>query len=190
MTDGPRVTFALVPEGTAVDDDFWVRRLCLASISLEGSTVYGANVTQKGLGDPAEVLGILLSEAMGDIKGGATPVGVARLDGLCKWISDGIRKGDNALLEELREDEKGYGAVEAIATDTPRAGHSVVGFGTFRDGKEGWEKLARDFAVKELNTETKLFGSKGILNTIEHLADDSPEYIKSAGGAIATYSLK
>jgi len=127
---------------------------------------------------------------MGDIKGGATPVGVARLDGLCKWISDGIRKGDNALLEELREDEKGYGAVEAIATDTPRAGHSVVGFGTFRDGKEGWEKLARDFAVKELNTETKLFGSKGILNTIEHLADDSPEYIKSAGGAIATYSLK
>jgi len=130
------------------------------------------------------VLGILLSEAMDGIKGGATSVGVEQLDGLYKWISN------NALLEELREDEKGYGAVEAIATDTPRAGHSVVGFGTFRDGKEGWEKLARDFAVKELNTETKLFGSKGILNTIEHLADDSPEYIKSAGGAIATYSLK
>jgi len=58
MTDGPRVTFALVPEEMAVDDDVWVHCLCLTSINLEGGTIYGANVTQKGLGDPAEVSSI------------------------------------------------------------------------------------------------------------------------------------
>lgn len=89
-------------------------------------------------------------------------------------------------------------AIRAIATGVPRPGRSVVGAGTYRDGKVGWKSLAweySDFAtvpyddtsryVKGLE-EVSLYKSKdGEVATIEHLASVDAEYLKVSGGAMA-----
>ena len=76
--------------------------------------------------------------------------------------------------------------VTAIATGIPREGHRVVGQGTFRDGEAGWEALAEEFINKELAEEVELYRAReGTVVGIEHLADTNPQYLKSAGGAMA-----
>lgn len=89
-------------------------------------------------------------------------------------------------------------AVRAIATGIPRPGHSVVGAGTFRDGKDGWTSLAWEYsnlATVPFNStstgvtgleEVSLYKSRdGEVASIEHLASVEPEYLKIAGGAMA-----
>uniref|UniRef100_A0A7S1BYC5 Uncharacterized protein n=1 Tax=Corethron hystrix TaxID=216773 RepID=A0A7S1BYC5_9STRA len=120
IADGPLTSYCLVPPDTALDDNFWVRRLCLASLNLENGTVYGAKIVQKGLGSPETVIARLLEEALVDVPGGQVKA-LASLDGLCKWVSEEIKIGGNEILEDLKEkDERAYGAVEAIATGIPR----------------------------------------------------------------------
>lgn len=88
-------------------------------------------------------------------------------------------------------------AVRAIATGIPRPGHSVVGAGTYRDGKDGWTSLAWEYSnlatVPNNSTSTvtgleevSLYKSRdGEVASIEHLASVEPEYLKIAGGAMA-----
>ena len=93
-------------------------------------------------------------------------------------------------------------AIRAIATGTPRPGHSVVGAGTYRDGKKGWMALAKEYtdlattdAAITLDAsyvgkvgleEVALYKSRdGELVGIEHLAHTQPEYLREAGGAMA-----
>lgn len=79
-------------------------------------------------------------------------------------------------------------AVTAIATGVPRPGHSVVGQGTYRDGAVAWEALARDFIALKLCDECELYRSANAeLVQIELLADTSPDYLASAGGAMARF---
>jgi hypothetical protein len=81
-------------------------------------------------------------------------------------------------------------AVRAIATGVPRPGHSVVGAGTYRDGKDAWIALAWEYCQLASNRkgleEVQLYRSRdGEVTTIEHLAHTEPEYLKEAGGAMA-----
>lgn len=89
-------------------------------------------------------------------------------------------------------------AVRAIATGIPRPGHSVVGAGTYRDGKDGWTSLAWEYsnlATVPFNSsstgvtgleEVSLYKSRdGEVASIEHLASVEAEYLKVAGGAMA-----
>lgn len=92
------------------------------------------------------------------------------------------------VLEKLKKEETmvAFHAVRAIATGIPREGHSIVGQGTFRDGEEGWEKLANEFIKLEMAQEVELYQARdGAVVVIEHLADTKPDYLKSAGGAMA-----
>ena len=89
-------------------------------------------------------------------------------------------------------------AVRAIATGIPRPGHSVVGAGTYRDGKDGWTSLAWEYsniATVPFNSsstgvtgleEVSLYKSRdGEVASIEHLASVEADYLKVAGGAMA-----
>ena len=121
---------------------------------------------------------------------GQQPQAVADLKGLSNWVAgcfDNNLDGSETLKQLDNEDGSvSLEAVRAIATGVPRPGHSVVGQGTFRDGQEAWEKLASEFVSLGLSTEANLYEKEGgKLVNIEHLADQSPDNMKSAGGAVA-----
>jgi len=111
-----------------------------------------------------------------------------------KWFvreGDYVSKGDTILFiseikNEYQDDLLAYHAIKAMATGIPREGHSVVGQGTFRDGEQGWDALAREFIELKKAEEVELYVNHGAtLVTIEHLADTKPDYLRSAGGAMA-----
>ncbi|OEU22073.1 hypothetical protein FRACYDRAFT_178284 [Fragilariopsis cylindrus CCMP1102] len=123
------------------------------------------------------------------IEHGQQPQAVANLKGLSDWVAE-FFENDNIIgsqtLARLQQQQKGDEAVRAIATGIPRPGHSVVGQGTFRDGQKAWEDLAKEYTRLGLSEETNLYEKfGGNVVAIEHMADQSPENMKSAGGAIA-----
>ena len=93
--------------------------------------------------------------------------------------------------------------ITAIATHTPRAGHSVVGQKTHADGAIAWEALSREYALLDYdNDDTKSilqlsdecllyrqYTESCELVEIELLADTSPKYLLSAGGAMARFFI-
>jgi len=93
-------------------------------------------------------------------------------------------------LRESKEDDDivSLAAVRAIATGVPRPGHSVVGFGTYRDARKAWTDLAMEYARKTTLGEAALYKSAGgVVTGIEHLdlgAIDQKQ-LKESGGAIA-----
>lgn len=127
---------------------------------------------------------------------GQQPQAVASLKGLSAWVT-GCFENKNEVSEtliRLQQEANGNGdgnsvsleAVRAMATGVPRPGHSVVGQGTFRDGQEAWKELAKEYVKLGLSEEANLYEKKGgNLVNIEHLADQSPDNMKTAGGAMA-----
>ena len=104
------------------------------------------------------------------------------------------------MLENETDRMLSLNAVRAIATGVPRPGHSVVGAGTYRDGKEAWMSLAWEYCRLASSNppsphsvghrrgleEVILYQSRdGEVATIEHLAHTQPDYLKEAGGAMA-----
>jgi hypothetical protein len=145
---------------------------------------------------------------------GEQPQAVASLKGLSGWVESCLHlrggeakavEGDETssdtcedhhdhpanttsqvLLRLERTDPVAFEAVRAIATGIPGPGRSVVGAGTFRNGEEAWKALAREYVELGLAPEVSLYQSEGgRLVAIEHLADRSPNYLESAGGAMA-----
>lgn len=126
---------------------------------------------------------------------------VASLKGLSEWVAGCFENNNNnntegsQILIRLKQksvddddnsDSVALEAVRAIATGVPRPGHSVVGQGTFRDGQTAWKELAREYTQLKLSEETNLYQKLGgNVVAIEHLADQGPENMKSAGGAVA-----
>ncbi len=118
------------------------------------------------------------------IEQGQQPQAVASLKGLSEWVAGCLDTNDSSVLQSL--DEASLEAVRAIATGIPRPGHSVVGQGTFRDGQAAWEKLGKEYVSLGLSKEANLYEKEGgKLVNIEHLADQSPDNMQSAGGAMA-----
>jgi hypothetical protein len=118
---------------------------------------------------------------------GEQPQAIASLVGLSEWIRDSLEKNDCETLTKLQtEDDLAFQAVKAIATGIPREGHSVVGIGTYRDGEEGWKVLAKEYISLQLAEEVNLYEQREArLTEIEHMADQNPGYLQSAGGAMA-----
>ena len=120
---------------------------------------------------------------------GEQPQGMASLKGLCGWVTHALKEDPSTSTTTLQTlDPSALEAVRAIATQVPRPGHSVVGQGTYRDGKEAWQELAKEFVERGLGDEANLYKQHGgRLVAIDHLADTSPDYLKSAGGAMARF---
>ena len=90
----------------------------------------------------------------------------------------------NDLSMAILGGSEGRSAMEVFAYDSEE-GHSVVGVGTYRDGEEGWKKVATEFVERNLSEEANLYKERGArMVGIEHLADQNPAYLTSAGGAM------
>ena len=183
--------YVLVPADVSIKTIEKDPKLKLASVHAHQNVIFGARVIRQNAGSMAEVCDSLVDAALQDASSqGEQPQGMATLYGLCEWVTKGINgEKDIQVLETMKKtDPQTYEAVVAMATGVPREGHSVVGMGTFRDAQFGWEELAKEFVGRNLGEEAALYQSKGgELVTIEHMADKSDAYIKSAGGAMARF---
>jgi len=144
---------------------------------------------------PQEALSNVVATAKREVEtlaGCDKVAGVARLDGsrdhcgrhgLCAWVRE--TKAWEGFEEPAR------GAVEAIATNTPREGHSVLGKGTFEAAREAWTTLALGFADRAEIGEAAIFRGAGAkLAGINWLHDTSPEALEGSGGATAAFHFE
>jgi hypothetical protein len=166
----------------------------IASIHAHRNIIFGAKIHQQGH-SLVESCRTILSEAVHDAgSNGEQPQSIAAMNGLCEWvIRQGLERPEstNKTIQSLTDFQ--LEAVRAIATGVPRAGHSVVGPGTHRDAGDAWESLARDYIqckTEADDDECVLYQANGgQLVAIELLADTKPEYLISAGGAMARFFL-
>ena len=188
-----------------------IQKARYASLYAKRNIIFGAKVhnnTDYGF-DFIEACTPLLQSAMEDAgMYGDQVQALATLNGLCGWVRSCLDELENngnddrdasfgcgsAVLSDLynkSRDESSeaivlYEAIRAIATSIPRPGHSVVGVGTYRDAKAGWEKLAKEYANLQVDGEVALYRKVGNaqLVSVEYLADTSEPYLKEAGGSM------
>ena len=206
--DGSR-EYLLLPPNIRLDDlsDGDPENLIIASIRAHRNIVFGARVLRKDCSSPSgcsssitidRVCPPLLRVALDDASSAGEQVqALSTLHGLCDWVVANLNNTvppnipRSVVLAQLMEQDHPIvllEAVRAIATGVPRPGHSVVGQGTFRDGQTGWEALAKEFVQLKLGEEARLYQQEGgELVGIESLADTQPQYLKSAGGAMARF---
>ena len=183
-------SYVLIPHGTDLDLALKVDKLQLARIFADRNYIYGAKVVQRTLGSQTKVCKSLLELALEDSKSqGESPIALASLDGLSKWVTNSAEGA--AHMKQLENmDQTVYEACKAIATGVPRPGHSVVGQGTYRDGETGWTDLASNYVKFKQSEEALLYGDNGgKFVDIDHLADTSRENMMGAGGAIARFTF-
>lgn len=199
--------YLLVPPRTSLKD---LRNpkgasLILARLRAHRNIVFGATLHYEGFKEKSmllEACSPLLQSALQDChSNGEQPQALATLHGLCAWVEKELTKYQAStencsdLSEELATLFQSFtdvelGAVQAIATGVPRPGHSVVGEGTFNDAEAAWKILAKLYVGNKVDptNEAALYESEGgQLVEIEHLADSKPDYLKSAGGAMARF---
>jgi len=158
-----------------------------ASVYRHKNIIFGARSlrTQYSLEDCEPLVKVAVHDAG---ENGEQAQAIASLTGLCEWVNAAIVGSIHSteLTRLQQNDRASFEAVKAIATGVPRSGHSVVGVGTYRDGEDGWKALAREFVQKSQSGECNLYKKfNSRLVSIEHLAERSPSYLRSAGGAMA-----
>ncbi|GAX17527.1 hypothetical protein FisN_18Lh173 [Fistulifera solaris] len=176
--------YLLLPTGTKD------RQYALASLRAHRNIMFGAKLLQQP--PPPEdtaidewtlqnVAGPLVERALDDCSAQGEQVqAVCALYGLSAWVTQ------HWETLSLDVDDISKQAAYAIATGIPRPGHSVVGQGTFRDGAEAWKQLAELFLPHAMESQLYLKHGAQLLH-VEHLADTSPAYLQSAGGAMARF---
>jgi hypothetical protein len=203
---GSREYLLLPPHVRSVEEVQFDPSLPVAALFAHRNILFGARCFLNGH-NVEDVCGPLVKIAVEEAEEyGEQPQGIANLKGLCRWVVHSYQSlqenttQDNVsttttnlpnsqILRQLHEsDPTAWEAVQAIASGVPRPGHSVVGQGTYRDGQEAWKKLAKEYIELGLAEEANLYQNySGRLVTIEHLADTSPTYLKTAGGAMARF---
>ena len=187
---GSREYLLLPPDVKDVEEVQLDPTLPAAALFAHRNILFGARSFLTGV-KVAEVCPPLVQLAVEEAEEyGEQPQGMASLKGLCGWVTHALNEDppstSSTTLQTL--DPSALEAVRAIATQVPRPGHSVVGQGTYRDGKEAWQELAKEFVERGLGDEANLYKRHGgRLVAIDHLADTSPDYLKSAGGAMARF---
>ena len=184
-----------------------IRKYRIASVRANRNVLFGAKCNFANDTEFIKACTPLVKAALVDAgKHGEQPQALAALDGLCDWVSTCIERGGKgskvleSILQEIKESDNNdeaialYKAAKAIATGKPRPGHKVLGAGTFRDGRPLWEKLAREYAEgaggNGAARESELYRQSGMeVVGIEHLADTSEHYLRTAGGAMASLFL-
>lgn len=179
----------------------------VASIRAHRNIIFGAkSYNGNAVLSTTKIGPVLLRRALQDAGSeGEQPQAMCTLRGLSKWVQQHLRSLDGESHDELSSpnenviqllvqmDEAQRAAVRAIATGTPRPGHSVVGAGTYRDGEEGWTALAREYATNKssvpVDEELQLYQLTpgATLVRIEHMAGTQEAYLKEAGGAMARF---
>jgi len=176
-------------------------KTAIASLRAHRNILFGAQLLTKSTDNKSlsQLCAPLLDVAVADAgMEGEQPQAMATLHGLCDWVMECLDNDDDGnehdnkskalqkIKNEYQDDLLAYHAIKAMATGIPREGHSVVGQGTFRDGEQGWDALAREFIELKKAEEVELYVNHGAtLVTIEHLDDTKPDYLRSAGGAMA-----
>ena len=177
--------YVLLPAGTTDNKE------AFASLRAHRNIVFGAQLLKRPSDASIEwtmpnICGPLVERALDDCSAQGEQVqAVSALHGLSEWVT---ANWDQALIKDTwhNVDDISKQAAYAIATGIPRPGHSVVGQGTFRDGADAWKQLA--VAYLPHATESQLYLQHGAqLLHIEHMADTSPAYLKSAGGAMVRF---
>lgn len=154
---GTQLTSVLSVQGTAV------AILRAAVRSTEAALLIGAQV------DPALSLSSvgkpLIRAARNELKlrGCERVVAVAPLTGLCAWVrAERAWEGLDAAAPDY--DAEQPEAVEAVAKGVPRAGHSVLGVGTYRAARPPFERLAMTYAnasLADADAELAMYASSG-----------------------------
>jgi hypothetical protein len=180
--------YLLLPPKKSIQDAKLDPSLKLAALYRHRNIIFAARTFQKqyALGDICLPLVELALKEAGE--NGDQPQAIASLAGLSEWVNSCLKaEQESTELEKLRQnDPVTFEAVEAIATGVPRKDHSVVGIGTYRDAEQGWKALAREYVERNHAEEVNLYEKVGArLVDIEHMADQNPAYLKSAGGAMA-----
>lgn len=198
-TDGSSREYLLLPPDAYIPQIIQDPSLPAAALFAHRNVLFGAR-SFHGY-EMADVCLPLVRAAIEEseaIEKGQQPQAVANLKGLSEWVAGCFENNlEGSQTLKLLEQECGENdgdssgsvsleAARAIATGVPRPGHSVVGQGTFRDGQEVWMELAQEYIGLDLSEEVNLYKKQGgKLVNIEHLADQSPNNMKSAGGAMA-----
>jgi hypothetical protein len=200
--------YVLLPPYVTLEDvaDKENSHLKLASLQAHRNVIFGAQrYCQKKLYSPKDdddddirvkptltaACMPLLDAAMIDAsEEGEQPQALTTLHGLSVWAAASLLgKTPSKAVSKMQKDPEKAVALEAalsIATGIPRAGHSVVGQGTYRDGAAAWEELAKEYVSLGRSEECQLYQARGAeLVGIELLADTSPDYMRSAGGSMA-----
>lgn len=189
-------------DGSDAEVSTIIRKYRIASVRANRNVLFGAQCFVSGDIDYIKACKPLVKAALVDAgKHGEQPQALAALDGLCGWVTKCLErdgKGSRELekiVQEMKESEHDdekvlFEAVKAMATDKPRPGHKVLGAGTYRDGEPLWVKLAMEYAEggggKGTAREAELYRMSGMeVVDIEHLADTSERYLRTAGGAMA-----
>lgn len=181
--------YLLMPPGEALEDGS-SSLPAAAALLAHRNILFGARkgnaVDETTICSLSELCPPLLEIAVKDAgENGDQPQAIANLTGLSDWVKECL-EGNGNSKELSKLDPLILEAVQAIATGIPRKGHSVVGVGTYRDAEQGWKALATEFVELNLSEEANLYQMHGAqLVGIEHLADKNPDYLKSAGGAMA-----
>ena len=197
-------------EGADAEVAALLRGARIASVRAHRNVLFGARsfaYGNSGSGSSAGLVRLcrpLVRAALDDAwSQGEQPQAVAELGGLCAFVArclDLGGEGSAALTEAMRRREAGgagseeagimLGAVRAIATGVPRPGQRVLGAGTYATGRPLWEGVAREYAMGAGGTdgaaEAALYrAAGGEVVGVDHLADTSEPYLRTAGGAMA-----
>lgn len=201
----------------------------IASICVKRNIIFGArqhvkNISKEGKNEKGFVKTCLPLLKRGlELAGseGNQPQGLATLHGLSAYCRHVLNNPSTSeAMEELMDLAKNQGdensaiileAVQAVATQVPREGHSVVGVGTYQDARPGWTKLAEEYATLRgpdkkkdetvddgssdggndltlVEGEPQLFQRVGAtLVNIEYIGEENPQYWIQSGGAMARF---
>jgi hypothetical protein len=199
--------YVLLPPYVTLEDlaDEENSHLKLASLQAHRNVIFGAvRYCQKKLYSPkdddddiavkptltAACMPLLDAALVDASEEGEQPQALTTLHGLSVWAAASLLgKTESKAVSKMQRDPAKAVALEAalsIATGIPRAGHSVVGQGTYRDGAAAWEELAKEYVSLHRSEECQLYQARGAeLVGIELLADTRPDYMRSAGGSMA-----
>jgi hypothetical protein len=175
--DDGSTQYVMAASGTDADMVKKVPQLHLARLFVLDKTLFGAKVVNRTLGSPSVVCEKLIDAALKDAGAGAQAR--STLHGLSDWVLKGIKEKEG-IDAKLKDAE--IKALEAIAA-------GELDEKVYNVGKEGWEKLAREYIEKGNGGEAMMYVSKGgKLVAVEHLADTS-EFSNTSGGAMAVFSF-
>lgn len=161
---GSQFTFVLSVENTAVAI---MRAALMPTGQNTGPKHYGLLIGSQC--DPALSLTSvgepLIRAATAQLKqrGAERVLAIAPLPGLCEWVvkTEGWKTLDRSA-QGFAADQ--IGAVESVARGTPRESHSVLGVGTFKAARPGFERLALAYAqdiLSDADSEAAMFATHG-----------------------------
>mmetsp|Transcript_18116 Transcript_18116/g.22178 ORF Transcript_18116/g.22178 Transcript_18116/m.22178 type:complete len:157 (-) Transcript_18116:162-632(-) len=118
---------------------------------------------------------------------------IAALYGLCDWVRLCLDGKEHSLEMERMKSTKPemFESVKDMMDEILRCSDhqgqvAESSMDIYKNAKKGWKKLANEFAhIDQEAKEVALYRSCGAeIAVVLHLADTSPQYMKSSGGAM------